>query len=182
MWKLLWGKEEENNHGELLKKLDLIEEQLNLYSSKFNEVKQSLNLVNKREENTQNFLQKMSDLHAELRKTEEHHEEKLNALKAQVEKFKQREADFERQITLLDEKNKANENERNQRELKLEKELVKLREDLKSQSNKKNELYNKMKHQKKQAPQMNSQFDEYGNIPMSSESKRTMFNPNKYIR
>ncbi|MFI8686186.1 hypothetical protein [Rossellomorea sp. NPDC077527] len=181
MWKFLWGKEE-NNHPEILKKLDLIEEQLVLYSSKFNEVKETLNMGNTREEITQNFLQKTSDLHDELKKIEEHYEEELHALKNQIEDFKQRESHLERQMALLDEKNKAKQSEKNQREIELEEELVKLRQDLKSQSNKKNDLYNRMKQQKNQAPQVNSQFEEYGNIPMSSESKRTMFNPNKYIR
>ncbi|MCA1059085.1 hypothetical protein LCL96_09065 [Rossellomorea aquimaris] len=181
MWKFLWGKEE-NNHPEILKKLDLIEEQLVSYSSKFNEVKETLNMDNTREEITQNFLQKTSDLHAELKKIEEHYEEELHALKSQIEDFKQRESHFERQMDLFDEQNKAKQSEKNQREIELEQELVKLRQDLKSQSNKKNDLYNKMKQQKKQTPQVNTQFEEYGNIPMSSESKRTIFNPNKYIR
>ncbi|MDX8343968.1 hypothetical protein [Rossellomorea sp. YZS02] len=181
MWRFLWGKEE-NNHPEILKKLDLIEEQLVSYSSKFNEVKESLNMGNTREEITQSFLQKTSDLHDELKKIEEHYEEELHALKSQIEDFKQRESHFERQMALLDEKSKTKQSEKNQREIELEQELMKLRQDLKSQSNKKNDLYNKMKQQKKQAPQVNTQFEEYGNIPMSSDSKRTMFNPNKYIR
>jgi hypothetical protein len=185
MWKFLWGKEEENNHPEILKKLGLIEEQLISYASKFNEVKESLNQSNSREETTQNYLQKMSQLHDELKKIEEHYEEELHALKNQIEEFKQRESDLERQVTLLNEKYTGKQKERNQREIELEQELVKLRQDLKTQSNRKNELYYKMKQQssvKKQIPQVNPQFEEYGNIPIASEAKRTMFNPNKYIR
>lgn len=184
MWKFLWG-QEENNHPEILKKLGLIEEQLVSYSSKFNEVKESLNQSNSREETTQNYLQKMSQLHDELKKIEEHYEEELHALRNQIEEFKQRESDLERQVTLLNEKYTGNQKESNQREIELEQELVKLRQDLKTQSNRKNDLYNKMKQQssvKKQIPQVNPQFEEYGNIPMASEAKRTMFNPNKYIR
>ncbi|PFG06635.1 hypothetical protein [Bacillus sp. es.034] len=185
MWKYLWGKEEENNHPEILKKLDLIEEQLVSYASKFNEVKESLNQSNSREETTQNYLQKISQLHDQLKKIEGHYEEELHALKDQIEEFKQRESDLERQMTLLNEKYTGKQKERNQREIELEQELVKLRQGLKSQSNKKNDLYNKMKQQnsvKKQTPQVNPQFEEYGNIPLASEAKRTMFNPNKYIR
>ena len=185
MWKYLWGKEEENNHPEILKKLDLIEEQLVSYASKFNEVKESLNQSNSREETTQNYLQKISQLHDQLKKIEGHYEEELHALKDQIEEFKQRESDLKRQMTLLNEKYTGKQKERNQREIELEQELVKLRQGLKSQSNKKNDLYNKMKQQnsvKKQTPQVNPQFEEYGNIPLASEAKRTMFNPNKYIR
>ncbi|WP_061809974.1 hypothetical protein [Rossellomorea vietnamensis] len=184
MWKFLWG-QEENNHPEILKKLGLIEEQLVTYSSKFNEVKESLNQSNSREETTQNYLQKMSQLHDELKKIEEHYEEELHSLRNQIEEFKQRESDLERQVTLLNEKYTGKQKESNQREIELEQELVKLRQDLKTQSNRKNDLYNKMKQQssvKKQIPQVNPQFEEYGNIPMASEAKRTMFNPNKYIR
>ncbi|MGG1630644.1 hypothetical protein [Rossellomorea sp. NRS-1567] len=181
MWKFLWGKEE-NNHPEIIKKLNLIEEHLESYSGKINEVKESLNKSNEREETTQNYLQKMSALHEELKKIEEHYEEELHALRNQIEEFKQRETDLERQMTLMNEKDSGNQKGKSHREMELEKELTKLRQDLKSQSNKKNDLYNKMKQQSKQAPQGNPQFEEYGNIPMAPEAKRTMFNPNKYIR
>jgi len=181
MWNFLWGKQE-NNHPEIIKKLNLIEEHLESYSGKFNEVKESLNKSNDREETTQNYLQKMSALHEELKKIEEHYEEELHALRTQIEEFKQREKDLERQMTLMNEKDTSNQKGKSQREMELEKELSKLRQDLKSQSNKKNDLYNKMKQQSKQVPQGNPQFEEYGNIPMAPEAKRTMFNPNKYIR
>lgn len=181
MWNFLWGKQE-NNHPEILKKLNLIEEHLESYSGKFNEVKESLNKSNEREETTQNYLQKMSVLHEELKKIEEHYEEELHALRNQIEEFKQRETDLEKQMTLMNEKETGKQKGKSQREVELEKELTKLRQELKSQSNKKNDLYNKMKQQSKQVPQGNPQFEEYGNIPMAPEAKRTMFNPNKYIR
>jgi chromosome segregation ATPase len=182
VWNFLWGKEEGNNHPEILKKLDLIEEQLLSYSAKFNEVKETLNKSTEREETTQSYIQKMGALHDEIKKIEGFYEDELHSLKNQLEDFKQREKDLERQISLLNEKYSGEHKEKSQREVELEQELNRLRKDLQSQSNKKNELYNKMKQQKKQAPQVNPQFDEYGHIPMASEAKRTMFNPNKYIR
>ncbi|MEI2663809.1 hypothetical protein [Rossellomorea sp. LJF3] len=182
VWNFLWGKEEGNNHPEILKKLDLIEEQLVSYSAKFNEVKETLAKNTDREETTQKYIQKMGALQDEIKKIEGLYEDELHSLKNQLEDFKQREKDLERQISLLNEKYTGKQKEKSQREVELEQELNRLRKDLQSQSNKRNELYNKMKQQKKQAPQVNPQFDEYGHIPMASEAKRTMFNPNKYIR
>ncbi len=185
VWNFLWGKHEENNHPEIIKKLDLIEDQLVSYSTKYNEVKDSLQQSKERGETTQDYLKKISALYDELKKIEGYYEEKLHGLRSQVEEYKQRENDLERQVDLLNEKYMGKQKEKSQREVELEKELAQLRKDLQSQSNKKNELYNKMKQQsssKKQTPQVNPQFDEYGSIPMSSDSKRTMFNPNKYMR
>ncbi|CAN7422943.1 hypothetical protein [Rossellomorea sp. LjRoot5] len=182
MWNFLWGKDEGNNHPEILKKLDQIEEQLLSYSAKFSEVKETLNKSTEREETTQNYIQKMGALHDEIKKIEGLYEDELHSLKNQLEDFKQREKDLERQISLLNEKYSGEHKGKSQREVELEQELNRLRKDLQSQSNKKNELYNRMKQQKKQPPQVNPQFDEYGHIPMASEAKRTMFNPNKYIR
>ncbi|QHE61365.1 hypothetical protein FHE72_10230 [Rossellomorea vietnamensis] len=182
VWNFLWGKEEGNNHPEILKKLDLIEEQLLSYSAKFNDVKETLAKNTEREETTQKYIQKMGALQDEIKKIEGLYEDEIHSLKNQLEDFKQREKDLERQISLLNEKYTGKQKEKSQREVELEQELNRLRKDLQSQSNKKNELYNKMKQQKKQAPQVNPQFDEYGHIPMASEAKRTMFNPNKYIR
>ncbi|MCR8848725.1 hypothetical protein NQ095_09935 [Rossellomorea sp. SC111] len=185
VWKFLWGKEEENNHPEIIKKLDLIEDHLMSYSDKFNEVKDSLDQNKKRAETTQDYLNQMNALYEELKTVEGFYEEKILGLKAQVEECKQRENELERQVELLNDKYSGKQKEKNQRESELEKELTQLRKELQAQSNKKNELYNKMKQQssaKKQAPQVNPQFDEYGNIPMSSDAKRTMFNPNKYMR
>jgi chromosome segregation ATPase len=185
VWKFLWGKEEENNHPEIIKKLDMIEDQLVSYSTKFNEVKESLQQSKERGETTQDYLKKMTALYDELKKIEGYYEEKLHGLRSQVEECKQRENDLERQVDLLNEKYMEKQKEKSQREVGLERELVQFRKDIQSQSNKKNELYNKMKQQssaKKKAPQVNPQFDEYGSIPMSSDSKRTMFNPNKYMR
>ncbi|UTE75465.1 hypothetical protein [Rossellomorea sp. KS-H15a] len=182
VWNFLWGKEEGNNHPEILKKLDLIEEQLLSYSAKFNDVKETLAKNTEREETTQKYIQKMGALQDEIKKIEGLYEDEIHSLKNQLEDFKQREKDLERQISLLNEKYTGKQKEKSQREVELEQELNRLRKDLHSQSNKKNELYNKMKQQKKQAPQVNPQFDEYGHIPMASEAKRTMFNPNKYMR
>jgi hypothetical protein len=182
VWNFLWGKEEGNNHPEILKKLDLIEEQLLSYSAKFNDVKETLAKNTEREETTQKYIQKMGAIQDEIKKIEGLYEDEIHSLKNQLEDFKQREKDLERQISLLNEKYTGKQKEKSQREVELEQELNRLRKDLQSQSNKKNELYNKMKQQKKQAPQVNPQFDEYGHIPMASEAKRTMFNPNKYIR
>jgi chromosome segregation ATPase len=185
VWKFLWGKEEGNNHPEIIKKLDLIEDQLVSYSTKFNEVKDSLQQSKERGETTQDYLKKMTALYDELKKIEGYYEEKLHGLRSQVEECKQRENDLERQVDLLNEKYSGKQKEKSQREVELEKELAILRKDIQSQSNKKNDLYNKMKQQSstnKQSSQVNPQFDEYGSIPMSSDSKRTMFNPNKYMR
>lgn len=182
MWNFFWGKEEGNNHPEILKKLDLIEEQLLSYSVKFNEVKETLEKNTEREETTQRYIHKMGALQEEIKKIEGLYEDELHSLKNQLEEFKQREKDLERQISLLNKKYSGEQKEKSQREVELEQELNRLRKDLHFQSNKKNELYNKMKQHKKQAPQVNPQFDEYGHIPMASEAKRTMFNPNKYLR
>jgi hypothetical protein len=185
VWRFLWGKEEENNHPEIIKKLDLIEDHLMSYSDKFNEVKGSLDQSRKKEDTTQDYLNQVNALYEEFKKIEGFYEEKILGLKTQVEECKQREHELERQVELLNDKYAGKPKEKNQREVELEKELSQLRKEIQSQSNKKNELYNKMKQQstaKKQAPQVNPQFDEYGNIPMSSDSKRTMFNPNKYMR
>ncbi|WP_226674123.1 hypothetical protein [Rossellomorea aquimaris] len=185
VWKFLWGKEEENNHPEILKKLDLIEKNLESYSVNFNEMKETLYKNGERGEFSQSYLEKMGALHDELKKVEGYYEEELHSLKSQLEEFKQREKDLERQVSLLSERYSGKGMEKSQRESELEQELEKLRSELKSQSNKKNELYNKMKQQstgKKQNLLNNPLFDEYGNIPMASDSKRTMFDPNKYIR
>ncbi|MCA1062460.1 hypothetical protein QTG56_17725 [Rossellomorea sp. AcN35-11] len=181
MWSFLWGKQE-SHHPELMKKLNLIEEQLESYSDHINEVKESLLKSNERDETTQNYLQKMSALHEELKKIEEHYEEELHALRNQIDEFRQRESDLEKQLKLMTEKDTGKGEGKSQREAELEKELTMLRQNLKSQSNKKNDLYKKMKHQNKKADQGNPQFEEYGTIPMASETKRTMFNPSKYMR
>ncbi|TMU87711.1 hypothetical protein FGG79_06240 [Bacillus sp. BHET2] len=185
VWRFLWGKEDENNHPEILKKLDLIEQQLVSYSTTFNEVKKALDMGGEREETTQGYLKKMGALHEQLKKIEGYYEEELETLKNQLEDFKQREIDLERQVNLLNEKGNSGQKVKSQREVEMEQELDSLRKDLQSQSNKKNELYNKMKQQStitSKKPQRNAQFEEYGSIPMDSDSKRTMFNPNKYIR
>lgn len=182
VWKFLWGKEEENNHPEILKKLNLIEEQLVSNSMKFNEVKETLIRNNESEETTKSYLQKIGVLNDELKKIEEHYEDELHSLKNQLEDYKQREKDLEKEVRLLNEKYTGKQKEKSNREVEMEKELNKLKKDIQSRSNKKNEIYQNMKQQKKQVPHVNPQFDEYGNIPMASESKRTMFNPNKYIR
>ncbi|WRP08522.1 hypothetical protein U9J35_10290 [Rossellomorea aquimaris] len=183
VWKFLWGKEEENNHPEILKKLNLIEEQLVSHSMKFNEVKETLIKSNESEETTKSYLQKISVLNDELKKIEEYYEDELHSLKDQLEDYKQREKDLEKEVSLLNQKYTGNQKEKSNREAEMEKELDKLKKDLQSRSNKKKEIYQNMKQQqKKQASHVNPQFDEYGNIPMASESKRTMFNPNKYMR
>ncbi|BCB03437.1 hypothetical protein [Bacillus sp. KH172YL63] len=183
MWNFLWGKETENNHPEIIKKLDLIEDQLVSYSNKINEVKATLEKDSEKDEKTQEYLQKMNALHEELKKIEGYYEEELDALKNQLEDMKQRETALEKQVNLLNEVNDNRQKEKNVRELEMEKELNALRENLQTQSNKKSDLYKKMKQRSTdKAPQVNQQFEEYGNIPMDSESKRTMFNPNKYIR
>jgi hypothetical protein len=183
VWKFLWGKEEENNHPEILKKLNLIEEQLVSHSMKFNEVKETLIRSNKSEETTKSYLQKIGVLNDELKRIEEYYEDELHSLKNQLEDYKQREKDLEKEVSLLNEKYTGKNKEKSNREVEMEKELDKLKKDLQSRSNKKNEIYQNMKQQqKKQVPHVNPQFDEYGNIPMASESKRTMFNPNKYMR
>jgi hypothetical protein len=182
VWKFLWGKEEKNNHPEILKKLNLIEEQLVSYSMKFNEVEETLKKNNEKEDTTKSYLQKIGLLNDELKKVEEYYEDELHLLKNKLEDYKQREKDLEKEVSLLNEKYTGKQKEKSNREVEMEKELDKLRKDLQSHSKKKNEIYKNMKQQKKQVPHVNPQFDEYGNIPMASESKRTMFNPNKYIR
>ncbi|UII58055.1 hypothetical protein LS684_20720 (plasmid) [Cytobacillus spongiae] len=181
MWNFLWGKQD-SNHPEVIKKLNLIEEQLESYSDHFNEVKESLTKNNERDEATQNYLQRMSALHEELKKIEMHYEDELQALRNQIEEFRQRETDLEKQLKLMTEKNTEKQEEKNQREAALEKELTLLRQNQKSQSIKKNDLYSKMKRQREKADQGNPQFEEFGNLPMAPEGKRTMFDPNKYIR
>jgi chromosome segregation ATPase len=190
MWNFLWGKNEENQNPEVLKKLEVIENHLQSYSNKFNEVSESLKEKDERDKMTESYLEKMSNLHAELKKIEEYYEEELDALKTKLNKYKQKEVELQKEVSLLN-KNLTEKQVplTSERENELEKELETLRKQLQSQSNKKNNMYQQMKNQaskenkKSQTEQMsNPEYEKYGSVPMPNESKKTMFDPRRYNR
>ncbi|MCP3739181.1 hypothetical protein [Rossellomorea sp. BNER] len=190
MWNFLWGKNEENQNPEVLKKLEVIENHLQSYSNKFNEVSESMKEKDERDKKTESYLEKMSNLHAELKKIEEYYEEELDALKAKLNKYKQKEVELQKEVSLLN-KNLTEKQVplTSEREKELEKELETLRKQLQSQSNKKNNMYQQMKNQastenkKSQTEQMsNPEYEKYGSVPMPNESKKTMFDPRRYNR
>jgi hypothetical protein len=188
MWKFLWGKQDEDSSPEILKKLEEIERQLTDYADKFKEVNELLKLGTEQEETTRNYLGQMNTLHSELKKIEEHYEEEIQALKIQLDEYKQRESELESKLSILNESYKDKLKTPSVREAELEEELKKLRSEIQVQSGKKNDLFKKMKQQsppsKPKVPQSNPEFDEFGSgaIPIAAESKKTMFNPNNYLR
>ncbi|XXM71189.1 hypothetical protein ACQ0QQ_15950 [Lysinibacillus sphaericus] len=188
MWRFLWGKPEEVFHPEIMKKLNKIEEQLVEYAGKFNEVNETLMNNKEKADLEDNYLEKMNKLHGELKKLEEYYEEEMEVLKGKLEEYKRREAELETKLSMMDESQNDSKINAGKREVELEEELKKLREELKSHSNKKSDLYQKMKVNaataKKQPPQRNSEYEEYGkgNIPIPSDANKIMFDPSKYIR
>jgi chromosome segregation ATPase len=188
VWKFLWGKQEGDNNPEILKKLEEIERHLTDYADKFKEVNELLKLDSEQEETTRSYLGKMNSLHTELKKIEEYYEEEIETLKTQLDEYKQRESELESKLSILDETYKDKSKAPSVRESQLEEELKKLRSEIQAQSNKKNDLYKKMKQPstpaKPKAPQNNPEFDQFGSgsIPYAAESKKTMFNPNNYLR
>ena len=182
MWNFISGREHAEMNAEILKRLEEIDEQLREYSSKFIEVKGVIAEQQSRNDSAQNHLTEVKKIQEEINNIETYYEEEIQSLKQQLDHFKEREGELEREITLLhDQKQKAP--KQSARELELESEVEALKSRIKQQSNKKSDLYNQMKSQKKaEVPQVNPEFDEYGNIPLPSDSKRTMFNPQKYFR
>lgn len=182
MWNFLSGKEHAEMNAEVLQRLEEIDEQLRAYSSKFMEVKEAIAEQQSRNDSAQNHLTEVKKIQEEINKIESYYEEEIQSLKQQIVHFKEREGELQREITLLHDQQK-NAPKQSARELELEAEVESLRSKIKQQSNKKNDLYKQMKTQKKEeVPQVNPEFDEYGNIPLPSDSKRTMFNPQKYFR
>ncbi|MEG9296737.1 hypothetical protein V6B33_09740 [Mangrovibacillus sp. Mu-81] len=188
VWKFLWGKQEEDNNPEVLKKLEEIERHLTDYADKFKEVNEMLKLGSEQDETTRSYLGKMNSLHTELKKIEGYYEEEIETLKTQLDEYKQRESELESKLSILDEKYKDKSKTPSVRESQLEEELKKLRSEIQAQSNKKNDLYKKIKHpstpSKPKVAQNNPEFDQFGSgsIPFAAESKKTMFNPNNYLR
>jgi hypothetical protein len=185
MWRFIWGKQEENQ-PEILKKLNKIEEQLVEYKGKFNEVNETLLNIQAVADLEENNVSKMNIMHKELQRIEEFYEEEMEVLKSQLDAYKQREAELEEKLTMMDQTYSHSQMNSSNREVELEEELKKLRKELQSNSNKKKDLYKKMKTTSSeiQTIQMNPEYEEYekGTIPMQSDSKKTMFNPSKYIR
>ncbi|MBM7586921.1 chromosome segregation ATPase [Bacillus pakistanensis] len=190
MWNFLWGKSEENINPEVLKKLEVIESHLQSYSNKFKEVSESMKEKEERDKKTELYLEKMSSLHAELKKIEEYYEEELEALKTKLNEYKQKEVELQKEVSLLN-KNLTEKQEptTSEREEELEKELEILRKKLQSQSNKKNNMFQQMKNtanlenKKSQTEQMsNPEYEKYASVPMPNESKKTIFDPRRYNR
>jgi chromosome segregation ATPase len=188
VWKFLWGKHEEDYSPEILKKLEEIERQLTDYADKFKEVNEMLKMGTEHEETTRSYLGKMNSLHTELKKIEEYYEEEIQALKTQLDEYKQKESELESQLSMLNKTYKDNSKTPSVRESELEEELKKLRSEIQAQSNKKNDLFKRMKQPstppKPKTIQSNPEFDQFGTgtIPLAAESKKTMFNPNNYLR
>jgi chromosome segregation ATPase len=192
VWNFLWGKSEEERNPEIWKKLDAIEEHLYFFSNKFKEVSESMKDTEERNKETQRYLEKMSTLHTELEKIEEYYEEELNALKTRITEYKQKEADLEKEVSLLNKhlsEKQEQDQEKREIEEQLESEIENLRKQIQLQSNKKNQLLEKMKEQsntekRKNQPEniVNPEYEKYGTMPMATESKKTMFDPNRYSR
>lgn len=182
MWHFLSGREHAEMNVEILRRLEEIDEQLREYSAKFTEVKGAIAEQQSINESAQNHLTEVKKIQEEINKIETYYEEEIQSLKQQIDHFKEREGELEREITLLHDQQQSAPKQ-SARELELESEIEALKSRIKQQSNKKNDLYNQMKSQKKaEVPQVNPEFDEYGNIPLPSDSKKTMFNPQKYFR
>jgi hypothetical protein len=189
VWRFLWGKPEEVYHPEVMKKLNKIEDQLVEYSTKFSELNKVMSDQTVNSDCENQYMEKMNKIHEELKKLEEFYEEELDALRSRLDEYKRREAELESRLSLIDETHIDNKENASRREVELEEDLKRLRSELQSQSNKKNNLYNKMKHNssltKPQITESNPEFEKYGkdNIPIPTESSRkTMFNPTKYMR
>jgi hypothetical protein len=189
VWRFLWGKPEEVYHPEVMKKLNKIEEQLVEYSTKFSEVNKVMAYQAVSSDSENHYYEKMNKMHEDLKKLEEFYEEELDALRSRLDEYKRRESELEAKLSLIDETYTDTKENASRREEELEKELKRLRYELQAQTNKKNDLYSKMKQSpastKPLIPESNPEFDKYGkgNIPIPTESSRkTMFNPTKYIR
>jgi chromosome segregation ATPase len=123
-----------------------------------------------------------------LKKIEGYYEEEIQALKTQLDEYKQKESELESQLSMLNKTYKDNSKTPSVRESELEEELKKLRSEIQAQSNKKNDLFKRMKQPstppKPKTIQSNPEFDQFGTgtIPLAAESKKTMFNPNNYLR
>ncbi len=187
MWNFFWGKEQTNS-SEVIKRLENIEKQLLSYANQYEELKKTFEAANEHEDMSSRNLSQMNQLKEELKDIEEYYEGEIQSLKQKLNSYQLKESDLLNEISKLNESMNANngDGESLAKEIELNRELEKLRKQLKAQSNNNNELYKKLKPQSKKKLNedqlLNKEFEEYGHIPLPDQSKRTMFDPNKYNR